>query len=234
MVYMHNSSDKIRFLESLLNCKGIVSYACAQSNVPRTTVYNWRNNDPDFRQQMDEIGEVQCDFVEKNLLDRISEGDVRATIFYLEKKGKNRGYGTQPVVEPVSINPALPSGKPAIGGDVMKRIRVKKARIVKLLKAQGKYTNELEPQVELVAQLQVKVDILSEEIFSEEHKAVSITYSREGNEREVVSAKEKLYLDYVTKTQQALRALGMNTDAKERKIDEDGFSEFMNAFRDDD
>lgn len=231
---MYNENDKIRFLDSLMKSKGIISYACAQSGITRMTVYRWRNDDLEFRQQMDEIGEVQCDFVEKNLLDRISEGDVRATIFYLEKKGKNRGYGTQPVVENVSINPALPSSdKPAIGGDVMKRIRVKKARIVKLLKAQGKYTNELEPQVELVAQLQVKVDILSEEIFSQEHKAVSITYSREGNEREVVSAKEKLYLDYVTKTQQALRALGMNTDAKERKVEDDGFSEFMSAFKDD-
>lgn len=86
-------------------------------------------------------------------------------------------------------------------------------------------------QVNIAAQLLVRTDMLADEIFNEGHRAVNVEISREGNERESISPKEKLYLDLVQQSQRALRALGMNTDAKERKTDNDGFSEFMKEFR---
>ena len=46
------------------------------------------------------------------------------------------------------------------------------------------------------------------------------------------SPKEKLYLDLLTQSQKALRALGMNTDSRERKTDNDGFADFINQFKD--
>ena len=117
------------------------------------------------------------------------------------------------------------------GKVVLKRIKNKKSYIVKLLKQQGKYTAELSMQVNIAAQLLVRTDMLADEIFNEGHRAVNVEISREGNERESISPKEKLYLDLVQQSQRALRALGMNTDAKERKTDNDGFSEFMKEFR---
>ena len=90
-------------------------------------------------------------------------------------------------------------------------------------------------QAGLVAQLLVKTDMLAAEILADTHEAVTVEYSREGNRRESVSAKERLYLDYVSKSQRALRALGMNTDSRERKGDgKDSFDDFLNMFRDDD
>jgi len=40
-------------------------------------------------------------------------------------------------------------------------------------------------------------------------------------------------LDFVQQSQKALRALGMNTDAKERKTDNDTFNEFLKEFSED-
>jgi hypothetical protein len=112
-------------------------------------------------------------------------------------------------------------------------VKNKKDYIVKLLKAQGKYTAELTYQVEITARLLVRADMLYDEILSEGHKAVNIEYSREGNERATINPKEKLYLDVSEKAQKALRALGMNTESKERKADNDNFNEFWAAMKED-
>ena len=88
-------------------------------------------------------------------------------------------------------------------------------------------------QVTITAQLLVRTEILAEEVLAEEHEAVNVEISREGNERKAISPKEKLYLDFVQQSQKALRALGMNTDAKERKTDNDVFNEFLKEFSED-
>ena len=103
-----------------------------------------------------------------------------------------------------------------------------------MLKKEGKYSSELSYQVTVAAQLLVRTEILAEEIFADSHKAVNVEISREGNTRESISPKEKLYLDLTAQTQKALRALGMNTDSKERKTDNDDFSKFMDDLKGDD
>ena len=114
-----------------------------------------------------------------------------------------------------------------------RKIKNKKDYIVKLLKAQGKYTAELTYQVEITARLLVRADILNDEILSEGHKAVNIEYSREGNERATINPKERLYLEVLEKVQKALRALGMNIESKERKTDNDNFNDFWAAMKED-
>ena len=101
------------------------------------------------------------------------------------------------------------------------------------MKKQGKYAAELTYQVEITAQLLVRTEILADEIFSEGHKVVNVEYSREGNERLSTNPQEKLYLDLLRQSQKALQALGMNTEGKERKSDEDSFTSLMSEFRDD-
>ncbi len=112
----------------------------------------------------------------------------------------------------------------------LKRVRNKKDYIIRLLKKQGKYSPELSLQVGLVAQLLVRIDALAEEIFSDEYATVTVEYSREGNPRELLNPKDRLYLELVKQAQAALKALGMNTDAKERKSANDGFSDFLQEF----
>ena len=106
-------------------------------------------------------------------------------------------------------------------------------RIVSMLREQHKYSGELAIQVELTAQL---ISVLNE-IYAEMQGApiINVEYSREGNTREQVNPLHPLYLQYYDRIHRALRALGMNVDAKERKGEDDSFAEFMREMnRDDD
>lgn len=233
---------KEKFIENLKKAGGIISTACENTGVSRSTYYRWTREDAEFREKSEEVQEMQIDYVESKLMNLINSGDTTATIFYLKTKGKKRGWTEkvqlQPVQQEPQVQPAaqLPSPKqdtPDIRQIIEKRIKHKKDYIIRLLKKQGKYTAELSMQVTVVAQLLVRTDTLAEQIFSPGHQAVKVEYSREGNEREIVSQKERLYLDYLGQSQKALRALGMNTDARERKVDnDDKFNEFMDTFKD--
>ena len=117
---------------------------------------------------------------------------------------------------------------------IKKRIRNKKDYIIKLLKKEGKYTAELSMQVTITAQLLVQTDMLAESVAALGPNIIDVEYSREGNERKSINPVVKLYNETAEKAQRALRALGMNTDSKERKTDNDSFSEFMKEFGQDD
>lgn len=222
---------KRKFIEALRQNYGIITSACEAVEIGRSTFYYWCKNDEKFKEAVEEVTEVQVDFVESKLMQLINANDTTAIIFYLKTKGKKRGYNEKalPVKEaaPVQV-PALPTTDDKKERKAIERkVKQKKAYIVKLLKKQGKYTAELTYQVDITAQLLVRADMLGEEMLSEGHKSVSVEYSREGNERVLVNPKEKLYLDVLERGQKALRALGMNTESKERKSDADGLDDFM-------
>lgn len=235
---------KRMFIDNLKNSGGIICLACENTGINRSTYYRWREADAEFAEAVDEVMEAQIDFVESKLMELVNAHDTTATIFYLKTKGKKRGWTEkqQPIVainaepQPDLSLPTLPAPEEiakVAKVTVTKRIKNKKDYIVKLLKQQGKYTAELSMQVTITAQLLVRTEILAEEVLAEEHQAVSVEISREGNERKTISPKEKLYLDFVQQSQKALRALGMNTDAKERKTDNDTFNEFLKDFSED-
>lgn len=234
---------KEMFIGNLKASGGIIYVACESTGINRSTYYRWRESDKEFADAVDEVMDAQVDFVESKLMELINAHDTTATIFYLKTKGKKRGWTEkqQPIVaintdvQPDTSLPALPAPEAAKASKVKitKRIKNKKDYIVKLLKEQGKYTAELSMQVTITAQLLVRTEILAEEVLAEEHEAVNVEISREGNERKTISPKEKLYLDFVQQSQKALRALGMNTDAKERKTDNDTFNEFLKEFSED-
>lgn len=83
---------KKKILEALEHAHGIVSMACKNADVPRSTFYHWLKEDVEFKQAVDEIQDVSIDYVESKLFDRIKNDDTTATIFYLKTKGKKRGY----------------------------------------------------------------------------------------------------------------------------------------------
>ena len=157
-------------------------------------------------------------------------------IFYLKTKGKKRGYSEKAIFQQKEKQKddqkQLSDTINVISAKAIERkVKSKKAYIVKLLKDQGKFTKELTYQVDITAKLLVRADMLGNEISAGGHKAVNIEYSREGNERVTVDPKEKLYLELLEKGQKALRALGMNTESKERKSDTDGFDTFYKALQ---
>lgn len=225
-------AKKEKFMEALAHGYGIIATACEAIGIGRSTYYRWYNADQEFRERVDEMMETQVDFVESKLMQAINAGDTTATIFYLKTKGKKRGYNEKAQLkapDPLPTATTLPPPMPTKDESKMiaAKVRNKKAYIVKLLKEQGKYTAELTYQVDITAKLLVRADILGDEIMSDGHRAVNVEYSREGNERKTIDPKEKLYIELLEKGQKALRALGMNTESKERKTDNDDFNDFM-------
>lgn len=103
-------SNKKTVLEMLEKTRGIVSSACISANVARSTFYGWCNDDPEFKQAVDDINEAAIDFVESKLIEKIdgitvqtynSKGEPviyeqppsdTAIIFFLKTRGKKRGY----------------------------------------------------------------------------------------------------------------------------------------------
>lgn len=89
-----NSTEhkKKAILEALEKSLGVVTTACKNVGIGRTTYYQWLKDDEDFATQVKDIDEVALDFAESKLHKQIADGNVTATIFYLKTKGKHRGY----------------------------------------------------------------------------------------------------------------------------------------------
>ena len=83
---------KEAILQALENSLGVVTIACKQADVPRSTYYKWLKEDTDFAQAVKEIENIALDFAESQLHAQIKDGSTSATIFYLKTKGKKRGY----------------------------------------------------------------------------------------------------------------------------------------------
>lgn len=93
------SRKKKKFIQNLKDGFGVVAYACAKTNISRTTYYEWAKEDEEFKAQCDLIKEDTVDAVESKLFSAIGEGNITAIIFYLKTHAKDRGY-----VESVDAN----------------------------------------------------------------------------------------------------------------------------------
>jgi len=89
-----NKSEHIKkgLIEALEKSLGVVTTACKQVGIGRTTFYNYYNDDKIFAKQVDEIENVALDFAESQLHKQIQDGSTAATIFLLKTRGKKRGY----------------------------------------------------------------------------------------------------------------------------------------------
>jgi hypothetical protein len=83
------------FLEALKKNLFIVTAACEATGIKRQMYYDWIKNDPQFKLDVDNLEDMQIDFVETQLLKRIKEGSDSSIQFYLKTKGKRAGFGTQ-------------------------------------------------------------------------------------------------------------------------------------------
>lgn len=109
---MTNSDiNKKAMIEALKKSLGVIKTACAVVGIARQTHYRWLEEDPEYKQATEDIGEEAIDFVESKLFEKIEgismtqgtddEGKPKvytvppsdtAIIFYLKTKGKKRGY----------------------------------------------------------------------------------------------------------------------------------------------
>ena len=71
---------------------GIVSTACKEVGINRSTHYDWMKSDDEYKKEVDSIQDIALDFAESKLFSQIDAENMTATIFYLKTKGKGRGY----------------------------------------------------------------------------------------------------------------------------------------------
>lgn len=94
MVKRMNKTEqhKKAIIEALEKSLGVVTTACKNVGIGRTTFYEWMKDDQEFEQEVNEIQNIALDFAESQLHKQIGDGSTAATIFYLKTKGKKRGY----------------------------------------------------------------------------------------------------------------------------------------------
>tara|TARA_R110002126_G_scaffold109596_1_gene246527 strand:- start:290 stop:649 length:360 start_codon:yes stop_codon:yes gene_type:complete len=83
---------KESILKALEHSLGVVTVACRNAEIPRSTFYKWINEDENFAKEVLDIENIALDFAESQLHSRIRGNNTSATIFYLKTKGKKRGY----------------------------------------------------------------------------------------------------------------------------------------------
>lgn len=138
---------KRAMLEALRNTMGIISAAADMVGIDRGTHAKWMKQDKKYRAEVEDIDEKSIDFAESKLLQRIKgstlpdskvfmgrdkEGksititvpmtkhlppDTQAIMFYLNAKGKARGY--QKTIDVTSKGEKLPSAPPPAPGVII-------------------------------------------------------------------------------------------------------------------
>jgi hypothetical protein len=83
---------KKKMLKALAENGMIIGTACRACGVGRQTYYSWIKDDPDFKKQVDELGELDLDLAEQGLQHHLKEKNMTAIIFTLKYKGRSRGY----------------------------------------------------------------------------------------------------------------------------------------------
>lgn len=123
---MDNTDNrKAKMLVALEEAHGIVTTACKNADVARSTFYQWCEMDKDFKAAVDSINDTAIDFVESKLFQKINgvtigkpdgEGNIvtyevppsdTAIIFYLKTKAKSRGYVERQEVDHTTKGEAL-------------------------------------------------------------------------------------------------------------------------------
>ena len=83
---------KKAMIQALEKSLGIVTTACKNVGIHRSTYYDWYNNDLTFKKNCDDVAEIALDFGESKLFEQIADNVPSSTMFFLKCKGKSRGY----------------------------------------------------------------------------------------------------------------------------------------------
>lgn len=79
-------------LLALFETYGVLSKACKLAKVSYEVHYNAINNNKTYQKYHKMVSESLLDMVEERLHQRMEYGDMRAIEFFLDRKGKTRGY----------------------------------------------------------------------------------------------------------------------------------------------
>lgn len=121
--------DKDQILKAIEGSMGIKLIACKILDCTRKTFDKYLKRFAWARDAFDLAKDSTDDFVESKLLDKISEGNVAAIIFYCKTRLQKRGYVEKMQIEPVSdggprtvrddVPDSAPPSLPELAGDVI-------------------------------------------------------------------------------------------------------------------
>lgn len=80
-------------LEGIQDTGGIRTEICRKLNITRQTLYNYMKRYPKIKEALTDEEEKVLDMAEGNLFSLIQNGDTSAIFYYLNNKGRGRGYG---------------------------------------------------------------------------------------------------------------------------------------------
>jgi hypothetical protein len=85
---------KTTFIEALRETLGNVTEASRRTGIDRISHYRYLKEDPEYKQQVDEIANMVFDYVESNLYKQIGKGDTPAMNLYFRYSptAKRRGW----------------------------------------------------------------------------------------------------------------------------------------------
>lgn len=88
----HREYSDEEIIDALTKSKGILSIAAEHIGCTRQAIFLRMKKNPVLQAAADHAEESVTDYAETKLMQKISQGDMRAIIFRLETKGKKRGY----------------------------------------------------------------------------------------------------------------------------------------------
>lgn len=105
--------NKLRYkkedlIEACKGSMGICESARAKLGISRRAFYNYRKRWPEIQQTLDDELQRGLDYAESQLMQLIKGKDFRAISFYLERKGKERGWSQQQQVNVHNVTPVQP------------------------------------------------------------------------------------------------------------------------------
>lgn len=80
-------------LEAIKDTGGIKTEVCQRLNCGRRTIYLYIDRYPEIKEAFEEEEEKVLDMAESSLFAMIQNGDLTAIFYYLNNKGRRRGYG---------------------------------------------------------------------------------------------------------------------------------------------
>ena len=101
-----NLKKKAR-IKALEDALGIVTMACKTVGLDRSTHYEWLKTDEEYKEAVNNVGDIALDFAESKLHQSIKNGSDTATIFYLKTKGKKRGYVERSEIDQTNHFPGI-------------------------------------------------------------------------------------------------------------------------------
>lgn len=100
--------SKAEVLAAIPGSGGIVSKIAKRLGIGRRTLFEYRQRWPEVEEAITDATEAGLDFAETQLMNLIESGDIKAIMYYLDNKGRGRGWGSQQQISLQATAPVQP------------------------------------------------------------------------------------------------------------------------------